>query len=156
MKNFYKNSVELRSDVHLGALRTSGDSSPRRESGFTLLEIMAVLAIIIILATLAAGSYQKSVDRAKEAALHQDLAEMRKAIDDYTLDKEAAPNSLDDLVTAQYLHQIPTDPLTHSTDWNTDDCDTVLSPDQTATGICNVHSTSDQVSPFENTAYSSW
>jgi general secretion pathway protein G len=124
--------------------------------GFTLLEIMVVLAIIIILATLAAGSYERSVVHAKEAALHQDLSEMRKAIDDYTMDKEAAPNSLDDLVNAQYLHEIPKDPITGQRQWNTDDCDDLLSPDQTSTGICNVHSTSDAVSPLENTAYSSW
>lgn len=127
-----------------------------RQRGFTLLEIMTVLAIVIILATLAAGSYQRSIVRANEAALHQDLSEMRKAIDNYTLDKEAAPVTLDDLVTAQYLHEIPMDPMTHDRSWNTEDCDTVLSPDQTNTGICNVHSTSDDVSPFENTAYSSW
>jgi general secretion pathway protein G len=128
----------------------------RDERGFTLLEVITVLAIVIILATLAAGSYQKSLVRANEAALHQDLSEMRKAIDNYTMDKEAAPNSLDDLVSAQYLRQIPVDPMTHNAYWNTDTCDTVLSPDQTSTGLCDVHSVNDAVSPFENTAYSSW
>lgn len=126
------------------------------ESGFTLLEIMVVLAIFLILMTLAAGSYRQSVTHAKEAALHQDLSEMRKAIDNYTMDKEAAPNSLDDLVTAEYLHDVPTDPMTGSKDWTTDNCDTLLSPDQTSTGICNVHSGSNDVSPLENSAYSSW
>ena len=126
------------------------------DGGFTLLEIMVVLAIFVILMTLAAGSYQRSVLHAKEAALHQDLAEMRKAIDDYTMDKEAAPNALDDLVQAQYLHEIPKDPLTGKREWNTDTCDELLSPDQTSTGICNVHSESDGVSPLENSAYSSW
>ena len=124
--------------------------------GFTLLELMVVLAIFVILVTLAAGSYQRSVLHAKEAALHQDLAEMRKAIDDYTMDKEAAPNTLDDLVQAQYLHEIPADPLTGKREWTTDTCDELLSPDQTSTGICNVHSESDGVSPLENSAYSSW
>lgn len=125
-------------------------------AGFTLLELMVVLAIFVILVTLAAGSYQRSVLHAKEAALHQDLAEMRKAIDDYTMDKEAAPNTLDDLVQAQYLHEIPKDPITGKSDWTTDTCDDLLSPDQTSTGICNVHSESDGVSPLENSAYSSW
>jgi general secretion pathway protein G len=124
--------------------------------GFTLLEVMVVIAIVMILATLAAGSYTRSVDRAREAALHQDLAEMRKAIDNYTMDKEAAPSSLDDLVSAQYLHDVPMDPMTRQRSWYTEDCDTVLSPDQTIMGICNVHSTSQDVSPFENTPYSSW
>jgi general secretion pathway protein G len=127
----------------------------RHNSGFTLLEIMVVLAIIIILATLASASYQRSVVHAKEAALHQDLSEMRKAIDLYTADKEAAPNSLDDLVP-QYLHEIPTDPMTGQREWTTDDCDDLLSPDQTSTGICNVHSESDAVSPLDSSAYSSW
>jgi general secretion pathway protein G len=136
-----------------GSGRRAGHANER---GFTLLEVIMVLAIIIILATLAAGSYQKSLVRANEAALHQDLAEMRKAIDNYTMDKEAAPQSLDDLVQAQYLHQIPLDPITHDHNWTTDDCDTVMSPDQTIMGICDVHSASDDVSPFENTAYSSW
>lgn len=131
-------------------------SSGRDEGGFTLLEIMVVLAIFLILMTLAAGSYERSVTHAKEAALHQDLSEMRKAIDDYTMDKAAAPTSLDDLVTAQYLHDVPTDPMTGSKDWTTDDCDTLLSPDQTSTGICNVHSGSNDVSPLANSAYSSW
>ncbi|HTZ72946.1 MAG TPA: type II secretion system protein [Candidatus Aquilonibacter sp.] len=128
----------------------------RRDSGFTLLEIMVVLAIVIILATLASASYQRSVVHAKEAALRQDLSEMRKAIDNYTMDKEAAPNSLDDLITAKYLYEIPVDPMTGQSEWSTDDCDDLLSPDQTSTGICNVHSESDAVSPFDNTAYSSW
>jgi general secretion pathway protein G len=128
----------------------------RAKRGFTLLEVMVVLAIIIILATLAAGSYTRSVDRAREAALHQDLAEMRKAIDNYTMDKEAAPSSLDDLISAQYLHEIPLDPMTRQRYWYTENCDTVLSPDQNILGICNVHSTSQDVSPFENTPYSSW
>lgn len=131
-------------------------SDNRRDGGFTLLEIMVVLAIFLILMTLAAGSYERSVTHAKEAALHQDLSEMRKAIDNYTMDKEAAPTTLDDLVTAEYLHQVPTDPMTGSKDWTTDECDTLLSPDQTSTGICNVHSGSNDVSPLESSAYSSW
>lgn len=135
-------------------LRARSDASAN--DGFTLLELMVVLAIFVILVTLAAGSYQRSVLHAKEAALHQDLAEMRKAIDDYTMDKEAAPNTLDDLVQAQYLHEIPADPLTGKREWTTDTCDELLSPDQTSTGICNVHSESDGVSPLENSAYSSW
>jgi general secretion pathway protein G len=128
----------------------------RRVRGFTLLELMVVMAIIAILATLAAGHYEQSIVRAREAALRQDLAEIRKAIQNYTLDKEAAPTSLDDLVSAQYLHEIPTDPITRQKDWNTESCDTVLSPDQSLIGICDVHSASDKVSPFEKTAYSSW
>src|SRR5579863_5086853 len=82
-------------------------SRPRlREDGFTLIELMIVMAIIVILVGIAAGNYSKSVLRSKEAVLKQDLQEMRKAIDNYTMDKQAAPQSLDDLVP-QYLHTIP-------------------------------------------------
>ncbi|HKQ87499.1 MAG TPA: type II secretion system protein [Candidatus Acidoferrales bacterium] len=144
-------------DAHNGSCATFGARADESSvSGFTLLEIMVVLAIFVILMTLAAGSYERSVLHAKEAALHQDLAEMRKAIDDYTMDKAAAPNTLDDLVQAQYLHEVPVDPLTGKREWTTDTCDELLSPDQTSTGICNVHSESDGVSPLENSAYSSW
>ncbi len=138
------------------AKRGFGSRMSGADRGFTLLELMVVMAIFVILVTLAAGSYKRSVLHAKEAALHQDLAEMRKAIDDYTMDKEAAPNTLDDLVQAQYLHEIPADPITGKREWTTDTCDDLLSPDQTSTGICNVHSESDAVSPLENSAYSSW
>lgn len=154
-----KSYIEIReSKTTVGASVCAGRRAPDRryERGFTLLEIMVVLAIFLILMTLAAGSYRQSVTHAKEAALHQDLSEMRKAIDDYTMDKEAAPSSLDDLVSAEYLHQVPNDPMTGSKDWTTDDCDSLLSPDQTSTGICNVHSGSNDVSPLENSAYSSW
>ncbi len=124
--------------------------------GFTLLELMVVMAIILILATIGAGQYQKSLLRAKEAALKHDLFVMRQAIDQYTLDKEQAPQSLDDIVSAGYLREIPADPITRRKDWNTSSEEVLSTPDQTATGITDVHSASDAVSPFENTAYSSW
>lgn len=124
--------------------------------GFTLLELMIVISIILILATIGAGQYQKSVIRAREAVLKSDLHDMRRAIQDYTLDQEAAPISLQDLADKKYIGDIPTDPITRSKDWNTDACDAVLSPDQLPGGICDVHSAADQVSPFENTPYSSW
>jgi general secretion pathway protein G len=119
---------------------------------------MIVIAIIMILIGIAAGMYQRSVVRAKEATLRSDLSVMRQAIDHYTLDKEAAPQSLEDLINpqSQYLREIPTDPLTNAKDWRTDFGDTVMSPDQSATGIVDVHSNSDKVSPFEGTPYNTW
>jgi len=117
----------------------------RATRGFTLLELMIVIAIIIILAGMSAGRYEQSVLRAHEAALRQDLAVMRQAIQNYTLDKEAAPTSLDDLHAAGYIGEVPTDPITHQKDWTTESCTDVLSPDQVPGGICDVHSASDGV-----------
>ena len=128
----------------------------RRARGFTILEMMIVITIILILLALGAGRYQQSVVRAKEAALKQDLLVMRQAIDQYTLDKQQAPQSLEDLVQAGYLREVPMDPITRLKDWRTDTCDLLLSPDQTTIGICDVHSNSDRTSPFEGSGYSTW
>jgi general secretion pathway protein G len=121
-----------------------------------LIELMIVITIILILASMAAVRYDRSIVRSKEAALHQDLSVMRQAIDQYTLDKEQAPQSLDDLVTAQYLRQIPVDPVTGTRDWQVTTSDMLLSPEQTSSGITDVHSGSDAVSPFEGTPYNTW
>lgn len=125
-------------------------------AGFTLLELMIVITIILILLGMAAGRYERSVVHAREAVLHQDLAVMRSAIQQFTLDKQTAPQSLDDLVQAGYLREIPTDPITRNKDWTTVTEDILLSPEQQGTGITDVHSASDQISPFENTPYSTW
>ena len=127
-----------------------------RAAGFTLLEMMIVITIILILATIAGGRYEKSVLRAKEATLKQDLFAMRQAIQQYTLDKQAAPASLDDLVASKYLSGIPVDPITRSKDWHLDFEDVLLTPDQAASGATDVHSSSTAVSPFENTPYNTW
>jgi|ERR1700761_38131 len=126
------------------------------ERGFTLLELMVVMTIIIVLATLAAGQYQRTVIRANEAALHSDLYTLRKVINEYTGDKECGPSSLDDLVSQGYIGAIPQDPITRQKDWVTKEDDISISPEQTCNGISDVHSASDGISPFESTAYSSW
>jgi general secretion pathway protein G len=131
-------------------------SISRRERGFTLIELMIVIAIILILLGIAAPRYDRAVLRARESKLHQDLSVMRQAIDNYTLDKEAAPQSLEDLQQAGYLRSIPIDPMTQQRDWQTKVGDTVLSPDQVTVGIEDVHSNSAQISPFEGTAYNTW
>jgi general secretion pathway protein G len=125
-------------------------------AGFSLLEMMIVITIILILAGIAAARYERSVLRAKEATLKQDLFVMRNAIQQYTLDKEAGPASLDDLVSGKYLSGIPTDPITRSKDWHVDFDQVLLDPLQTSPGVTDVHSSSDQVSPFENTPYNTW
>jgi general secretion pathway protein G len=141
-------------DMPIGSAKKGAGIGAR---GFTLLELMIVIAIITILVGMAAGAYVRSVQRAKEATLKSDLSVMRQAIDHYTLDKEAAPQSLEDLVNpqAQYLREIPTDPITNAKDWHADFGDTVMSPDQSATGIVDVHSNSDKVSS-DGTHYNTW
>jgi general secretion pathway protein G len=128
----------------------------RRGGGFSLLEMMIVITVILILAGIAATRYERSVLRAKEATLKQDLFVMRNAIQQYTLDKMAGPTSLDDLVAAKYLASIPTDPITRTKDWHVDSEQVLLDPQQTTPGITDVHSNSDALSPFENTAYNTW
>ena len=135
-----------------------GTSRPAsiRQRCFTLIEIMVVIMIILVLVGMAAARYEQSVTRAREAALKQDLQTMRSAIQQYTLDKQQAPQSLDDLVSAGYLSGIPEDPITRTRDWHADFGDFVLSPDQSAGGMTDVHSTSDTASPFEHTPYNTW
>lgn len=146
----------MEKDLGPNSLLARARRRPRfREDGFTLIELMIVMAIIVILVGIAAGNYSKSVLRSKEAVLKQDLQEMRKSIDNYTMDKQAAPQSLDDLVP-QYLHAIPVDPITNAKDWVPVVDSVVLTPDQASSGITDVHSGSDKVSPFENTAYNTW
>jgi general secretion pathway protein G len=136
-----------------------GSASGRRgfgAAGFSLLEMMVVITIILILAGIAATRYEKSVVRAREATLKQDLFTMRNAIQQYTLDKEAGPSSLDDLVQGKYMSGIPSDPITRKKDWKTESEQVLLDPQQTSPGVTDVHSNSDQVSPFENTPYNTW
>jgi general secretion pathway protein G len=144
-------------------LETRKDRQPSRKrhgrafgAGFTLIELMIVITIILILIGIAAGRYEQSVQRAREATLHQDLMAMRQSIENYTLDKQTAPQSLDDLVQAGYLRSIPVDPMTRAADWVAQYEAVVLSPEQAGTGITDVHSNSDRVSPFEKTPYNQW
>jgi general secretion pathway protein G len=125
-------------------------------TGFTLIELMIVISIIMILIGIAAVQYQKSVQRAREATLKQDLQAMRQSIDNYTLDKQAAPQSLDDLVQAGYLRMVPKDPMTSTADWDLQFDSVVLSPEQSGTGLIDVHSHSGATSPFEGTTYNQW
>ncbi len=117
---------------------------------------MIVMLIIGVLAAVAIPSFIASLRNAREAALKEDLHVMRDAIDSYTMDKNKAPQSLDDLVQSGYLKSIPVDPMTHSSDtWTTSSDDSYSDVDQTDTGINDVHSGSDQTGS-DNQPYSSW
>ena len=142
----------------IGGLGSGRGRRMRPGAGFTLIELMIVITIIFILVGIAAARYDRSVPRAKEATLKTDLQVMRQAIDNYTLDKEAAPQSLEDLVNPQapYLREVPMDPMTRAKDWHLDYGDLVLSPDQTNNGIVDVHSSSAATSKVDGTAYSTW
>src|SRR5215472_1052045 len=137
--------LEMREHFHIGTIDGLRHDAHR---GFTLIELMIVMSIIVILATLASVHYKNAVQRSREAVLKSDLTVMNRAIQDYTRDKEAAPQSLEDLVTGQYLSAVPIDPITNTKNWVTENCDTLLDPDQSVTGICSVHSASEAVSPF--------
>lgn len=117
---------------------------------------MIVMAIIAILVGMAALNYQKTLIKSKEAVLKTDLKTMRDAIDNFTLDKQAAPQSVDDLQEAGYLRAVPIDPMTHAKDWVPQFDSVVLSPDQSSTGLVDVHSNSPNKSPFDDTPYNEW
>ena len=128
----------------------------RQDDGFTLLELMVVMAIISVLATLAIPSFIQALKSAREAVLKEDLHVMRAAIDSYTMDKQKATQSLDDLIQDGYLKGIPEDPMTRSRDtWVTDTSDSLHSLDQTDPGVDDVHSGS-QDSGSDGQPYSSW
>ena len=128
-----------------------------RARGFTLLELMMVLTLILILASFAVPTYHVVITRAREAVLRDDLYTLRKLIDEFTLDKQRPPQSLDELVEAGYLRGgIPADPFTGSNQtWQVDLEEVPLGPQQAVPGIVDVHSGSDGTS-LEATPYSSW
>jgi len=135
--------------------RRSGRAAGRSVRGFTLIELMIVMLIISILIGMAAIAYDITVKRAREAVLRQDLQTMRQAIDNYTLDKQQAPQSLEDLVEGHYLREVPIDPVCQAKDWVTHTGDTVLSPDQTSTGVDDVHSGCER-NGMDGTSYTTW
>lgn len=112
-----------------------------KQLGFTLIELMIVISIMLILLSIAIPNYNQSIVRSKEAVLADNLFTMRTKIDEFTLDKHRAPQSLEDLVTAGYLRQVPKDPITNSTDtWQVEQEDVMMAVDQQQPGITDVKS----------------
>jgi general secretion pathway protein G len=125
--------------------------------GFTLIEMLIVISIIMILVAVAIPSYNQSIVRARESVLRQNLFTLRSLISQYTLDKQKAPQGLDDLIQGGYLKQIPSDPMTQKADWTVDQEDqSIMSPDQTDVGgVDDVHSSSTATST-DGSAYNTW
>ena len=127
----------------------------RRSAGFTLLEMMIVMIVIGILMSIALPIYTTSLLKSREAVLRQDLFTLRSLISQYTLDKQKAPQSLEDLIQGGYLKIIPKDPMTNEPNWEVVQEDILLTVDQQDPGISDVHSASNGTAT-DGTAYSSW
>lgn len=127
------------------------------QDGFTLIELMIVMVVIGLLAAIAIPSYTKNVRNAKEAVLREDLRTMRGAIDSYTIDKQKAPQALDDLVQAGYLKVMPVDPFTRRSDtWVPAQSDVLSTIDQTDSGgISDLHSGA-QMTAADGSSYNTW
>jgi general secretion pathway protein G len=128
----------------------------RGRRGFTLIELMVVMAIVSVLLAIAVPIYQKSIVRAKESVLRNNLFTLRTMIDEYTVDKQKAPESLQDLVSGGYLRQVPQDPITVSDQtWRTVMEETPVGGSSSSPGIFDVHSGSDKTS-LDGTPYADW
>lgn len=137
-------------------LRANHRSANQSRWGFTFVELMIVMAIIAVLLAIALPIYNRSITRAKESVLKNNLFTLRTVIDEYTYDKQKAPQTLNDLVGDGYLRQVPIDPITGSSDsWKVIQEDASNTVNQSQPGIFDVRSGSDKVS-LEGTLYSDW
>jgi general secretion pathway protein G len=137
-------------------LRSGPQPANRLRQGFTLIELMIVMAIVSVLLAIAIPIYQKSITRAKESVLRNNLFTLRNMIDEYTVDKQKAPETLQDLVTEGYLRQIPEDPMTNSNEtWRITMEDTPIGGQNSSPGIFDVHSGSDKTA-LDGSAYADW
>jgi general secretion pathway protein G len=127
-----------------------------RSFGFTLLEMMIVIIIMGVLLSIALPIYNQALVRSREAVLRNDLFELRKLISQYTLDKQKAPQALDDLVSGGYIKAIPKDPMTGEANWEVVQEEELLTVDQQDPGIDDVHSASTATSSDGTSAYNTW
>ncbi|MCA2968990.1 MAG: prepilin-type N-terminal cleavage/methylation domain-containing protein [Acidobacteriaceae bacterium] len=124
--------------------------------GFTLVELMVVMAIVLVVVSVAVPLYNKSVIRARESVLRQNLFTMRAVIDEYTYDKQKAPQTLEDLAREGYLRQIPVDPIVgNNSSWRLIMEEAAVSASQSEPGIFDIRSSSEKIS-LEGTKYSEW
>jgi len=128
----------------------------RRRFGFTFIELMIVMAIIAVLMAVAVPVYTRAIIRSKESVLKNNLYTMRTVIDEYTYDKQKAPQTLQDLVSDGYLRQIPVDPITGNADsWKLIMEDASNTVNQTMPGIYDIRSGAEGTS-LEGTPYGEW
>ena len=137
-------------------MRLHRQTGTRPSLGFTLIEMVIVIAIISILLSMAVANYRQSIQAARDASMKQNLFTLRHVIQEFTLDKQRAPQSLDELIQANYLKEIPIDPCTKQKDWRVDEEDTLLAVDQNQPGITDVHSICPLLSSDGITHYSDW
>lgn len=130
--------------------------SRRGAKGFTIIELMIVMALIVVLASIAMTQYRNSVTRAEEAALKENLFRMRDAMDQFYADKNKWPADLAELVSAGYIREVPTDPMTNSKDtWQTKQAEADANNPASMGGIDDVHSGSDRIA-LDGTRYADW
>jgi general secretion pathway protein G len=151
-----ENLIQNGSATSRTAGRTAAGRAMKRLRGFTFVELMVVVTIMVILISMAIPIYNRSIIRAKESVLKNNLFTLRTVIDNYTYDKQKAPQSLQDLVSEGYLQKIPIDPMTgNNQSWRTVMEEASQSVSQTEPGIFDVNSGSDKTS-LDGTAYRDW
>jgi general secretion pathway protein G len=137
-------------------VRSNMKKSIASSAGFTLIEVLIVITLIVVLASMGMASYTNSVQRSREAVLREDLFRMRDAIDQYYADKNKYPQALADLVTEKYLREIPKDPITNSADtWTTVPAEVDAANPAAEPGVYNVKSGSEGTS-LDGTKYADW
>lgn len=143
MRNHLRTKIEDRGSRIAGDPRATAILNPQSSilasAGFTLLELVMVMTIIVVLAAIGVTSYQHVQLKARETVLKKDLIDMRKMIDEYAADREKLPGSIDDLVAHGYIREIPIDPITGDKDWIVDMGDDTISRDG-GQGVVDVHS----------------